>query len=690
VGRCAAWHTGVDGDSGTPTASVETIGPFEISPAASAGEQDVYRGRVTVASDQRVEIDQLGVYVSDSAGNDVYNYVLDEPTARDSLPKRTGWGGTNDVGNYVPDGTYTLRVEVIDSVGQRARSNLEPVVVDNTPPQVTLRSQYTIFSPDGDGNRDSIRLDHQVDGADQQIGEILNEDDEPVRSWEWDGQQPGTVTWDGRDSAGERVNDGRYRYVYTVQDDAGNTATARLENLRVSTDQFSATLERAVPAFSPNGNGVRDVAAYRVSFQNPDRITGWTLSFNDTDGETLAEQTGEGAPSERLTFDGRGDGETLAEGEYVATIRATYRNGDVATATASPVILDLEAPSVEVSAQSERFSPEADDGTLAITHNASSGSFWEGAIIPSDSDQAILTVEWENQVPGQFEWNGQTNSGEPAAGGEYTYRLTGRDVAGNAASDATVAFTLDRAGPDVSAKISPQPFTPDGDGNNDELSIGISSSDRTGIASWSLAMRGPTGSEFYTRSGEGTPPQMISWDGTGNDGSLVQSARDYTAVISLTDEAGNSSATERNVSVGILVDEEASGDLRVGVSGIVFAPFEDDYRDLRDPAREERNERTLDRVAGILSAYPERNIRVEGHAVHLFVDEERREIEQQETLLPLSRERAEAIRDALIDRGISSDRLTIAGRGGSEPLVPHTNEEDRWRNRRVEFELTEG
>jgi hypothetical protein len=48
-----------------------------------------------------------------------------------------------------------------------------------------------------------------VDSADQQIGEILNEDDEPVRSWEWDGQQPGTVTWDGRDSAGEQVNDGR-------------------------------------------------------------------------------------------------------------------------------------------------------------------------------------------------------------------------------------------------------------------------------------------------------------------------------------------------------------------------------------------------------------------------------------------------------------------------------------------------
>ena len=170
----------------------------------------------------------------------------------------------------------------------------------------------------------------------------------------------------------------------------------------------------------------------------------------------------------------------------------------------------------------------------------------------------------------------------------------------------------------------------------------------------------------------------------------MQSARDYTAAVSLTDEAGNTSTTERSVPVGILVSDGSGGDLQIRLSSIVFAPFEDDYRDLRDPAREERNQQTIDRIASILSEYPGRDVRIEGHAVHLYTDEDRREIEQRETLLPLSRNRAAAIREALADRGIDAERLSVAGRGGSEPLVPHTNREDRWRNRRVEFELIEG
>ncbi len=63
------------------------------------------------------------------------------------------------------------------------------------------------------------------------------------------------------------------------------------------------------------------------------------------------------------------------------------------------------------------------------------------------------------------------------------------------------------------------------------------------------------------------------------------------------------------------------------------------------------------------------------------------EREHEEVLLPLSEERAEVIMEALIDRGVDEDRLSAVGRGGSEPLVPHDDTENRWKNRRVEFEL---
>ncbi len=49
--------------------------------------------------------------------------------------------------------------------------------------------------------------------------------------------------------------------------------------------------------------------------------------------------------------------------------------------------------------------------------------------------------------------------------------------------------------------------------------------------------------------------------------------------------------------------------------------------------------------------------------------------------------RADAIRDALVERGIEARRMTTVGIGGSQPVVPHGDLDNRWKNRRVEFIL---
>jgi Outer membrane protein and related peptidoglycan-associated (lipo)proteins len=49
------------------------------------------------------------------------------------------------------------------------------------------------------------------------------------------------------------------------------------------------------------------------------------------------------------------------------------------------------------------------------------------------------------------------------------------------------------------------------------------------------------------------------------------------------------------------------------------------------------------------------------------------------------------VRDFLISKGISADRLTAKGYGKSEPLVsPEKTNEDRAINRRVEFRVLTG
>jgi outer membrane protein OmpA-like peptidoglycan-associated protein/opacity protein-like surface antigen len=61
------------------------------------------------------------------------------------------------------------------------------------------------------------------------------------------------------------------------------------------------------------------------------------------------------------------------------------------------------------------------------------------------------------------------------------------------------------------------------------------------------------------------------------------------------------------------------------------------------------------------------------------------DVGKREDNLKLSQERADAVRQWLIDKGIDGSRLTAKGAGPDEPLVPNTSDSNRQRNRRVEF-----
>ena len=57
--------------------------------------------------------------------------------------------------------------------------------------------------------------------------------------------------------------------------------------------------------------------------------------------------------------------------------------------------------------------------------------------------------------------------------------------------------------------------------------------------------------------------------------------------------------------------------------------------------------------------------------------------------LILSRDRAKAVRDYLISKNVSEDRLDSEGMGESQPIADNETEEGKQINRRVEFEITD-
>ena len=56
---------------------------------------------------------------------------------------------------------------------------------------------------------------------------------------------------------------------------------------------------------------------------------------------------------------------------------------------------------------------------------------------------------------------------------------------------------------------------------------------------------------------------------------------------------------------------------------------------------------------------------------------------------PLSRDRAEAVRDYLSVRGVPRDRITVVGRGSREPVAGNDSDSSRAQNRRVEIFLSD-
>jgi len=53
--------------------------------------------------------------------------------------------------------------------------------------------------------------------------------------------------------------------------------------------------------------------------------------------------------------------------------------------------------------------------------------------------------------------------------------------------------------------------------------------------------------------------------------------------------------------------------------------------------------------------------------------------------LKISKQRAESVKNYLINQGIQSDRLAVNGYGPENPMISNSTREGRAKNRRIEF-----
>ena len=85
--------------------------------------------------------------------------------------------------------------------------------------------------------------------------------------------------------------------------------------------------------------------------------------------------------------------------------------------------------------------------------------------------------------------------------------------------------------------------------------------------------------------------------------------------------------------------------------------------------------RNLDKLSGFLEKHPDRNLLIEGHTDSIGSDEFNR---------VLSKKRADAVKEALVGKGVDSDRIVTEGYGKQFPVASNDTESGRQMNRRVE------
>lgn len=774
------------------------------------GIKDLLVVGVAAQFPERISSYELGIYPASSGSS------LPVRVWKGSVDVRTAyaWDGTTEAGIPVPDGLYKARLTVLYRNDDSFQRETGSFLLDRVAPKATVSLSPAVISPNGDGRSDVLRISQESVAGDDWQGLIISSANRIVRTWNWKNKVE-SFEWDGRDLAGLAIQDGQYRYELRSIDQAGNSFASAPISFGVDGAKKTVRLEVDQTAFSPNGDGIKDLLFINIQAPRPENVLEYQISVSQADsagapqGVPVRQWRGSRDLMDHYEWDGRTDsGIRAPDGSYVVVMRILYDNDDLFQAASKPIGLDTVAPSAQLAVDPLVFSPNGDGNKdqISIRQTSVQGDDWTGRI-RNASGSTIRTWGWKQAVA-SFVWDGKDATGAIVRDGVYSYELEAQDSAGNrtvlrqagitvdatrpkvyvTASDTgmspngdgirdEVSFAItverregieswrfslvDRQGleksyfggsggevparlvwdgrdlqgqvvqgeyvgklmvrytkgdlaeaastpvlvdvdpPKVEISVIPEYFSPDGDGEGDTLQVGIGVDAAAGIVEWKLEVfetaivesstPNAVKSErlFMEWSGKGKPPARISWNGISSRGELVESATDYPFSFVARDQLGNTTTVSGFIAVDVLVIRDGDR-LKIKVPSIVFRANYADFvglgKDIVD-----RNEKVIERIAQILNKFPDYRIRIEGHANNigkmLGYSSARIQAEETKELVPLSTGRAELVRSMLVQNGVDSRRLSVEGKGSSEPVVSFTDVENRWKNRRVEFVL---
>ena len=326
-----AGNSGGSGDVSLRVDNRSTAISISAAPAAFSPNGDATADAVIFVPTLSLAsgIDRYWLEIVDEDGE-----VVQTREASGQVPRELTWDGRTDSGSRSLDGDYSARLYVEYAKGDLSEARSSAMRLDTTAPQATVRAAQVVFSPEGDGRRDSITIEQRTSNEETWSGAITNASGSIVRTLFWSGQAEDLV-WDGRDENGSVVADGSYRYALTATDRAGNSVSRAITGLRVDTRTTSAFVNPASGAVTPNGDGSRDAVRINLYTSLNEGVERWSLAIvNDSGRVVRTIDSGRSAQvPASVDWDGLVEGRRVVEGSYRAKLTIEYVKGNLVEAT---------------------------------------------------------------------------------------------------------------------------------------------------------------------------------------------------------------------------------------------------------------------------------------------------------------------------------------------------------------------
>ncbi len=282
----------------------EPINIISISPKFITADND---GRndfttITMTAFDETGIDSWRLDITDTKGAAV------NTIARKGAPPATlKWDGTDKANLLLPTGDYFCRLTIVNSGGKKSASKRERIFLSRKKRAVTLEKSFTEFSPNKDGIRDTISFEVNASDKDgveswrMSISDAGKKKGRPLREITGYEFLPSDVQWDGKDSRGEILKDGRYivsmRISYkdrkSIQSPDTEVVITRGITVGIKADRGTLTPGKAGVVITP------------VSSKK--EVESWKVMINSTDNKLIKLISGSGRIPGKIAWNGTDD-----------------------------------------------------------------------------------------------------------------------------------------------------------------------------------------------------------------------------------------------------------------------------------------------------------------------------------------------------------------------------------------------